>query len=200
MNLQNHFLIAMPSLDDLQFERALVYICEHNSNGAMGLIVNRPINEISVQTLLAKLGVENSLIQNSISQNSISQNPLTKVTLTSSVFSGGPLAQDHGFILHTSVVGFAASLSVSAETMVTTSKDILDVLGTDQQPKEVLVILGYSSWSGGQLEQELIENSWLVVEADHEILFHIPVEQRWQAASKKLGVNIFSIANHVGHA
>ena len=84
--------------------------------------------------------------------------------------------------------------------MITSSKDILDSLGTDEQPADVLVSLGYSSWSAGQLEQELLDNVWLVVEADSDILFHMPVEQRWQAAAQKLGFDIFSIANQVGHA
>lgn len=190
MNLQHHFLIATPSLDDPMFERSVVYICEHTKDGAMGLVINHPIPDLSVSTLLSKLEIKKTA----------PLNPLTQVTLDSPVFAGGPLADDRGFILNSPRKGFSSSLQVSADTMVTTSKDILGTLGTDEQPKDVLVSLGYSSWSGNQLEKELIDNIWLVVEADNDILFHMPIEQRWQAASQKLGFDIYSLANHVGHA
>lgn len=190
MNLQHHFLIAMPSLDDPMFERSVVYICEHSKDGAMGLVINHPIADLSVSTLLSKLDITHTA----------SQNPSAQLTLESPVFAGGPLADDRGFILHSPRKGFASSIQVSSETMITTSKDILSTLGTEEQPKNVLVSLGYSSWSGGQLEKELVDNVWQVVEADDDILFHVPVGQRWQAASQKLGFDIYAIANHVGHA
>lgn len=190
MNFQNHFLIAMPSLEDTFFSRSVIYICEHTKDGAMGLMVNQPIPDLSIKRLLSKLGI----------QPDVSQNVTGKITLSSPVFAGGPLADDRGFVLHSPRKGFASSLQVSPETMVTTSKDVLDTLGTPEQPGDVLVSLGYSSWSTGQLEKELMENAWLVVEADNKILFHTPVEQRWQTAAKKLGFDIYSMANHVGHA
>ena len=190
MNLQNHFLIAMPSLDDSTFERAVVYICEHNSKGAMGLIINHPIPDLSIQTLLNKLHIT---LPKHVSAR-------RKITLSSSVLTGGPLADERGFILHSPQSGFSSSLSISPDVMITTSKDILDSIGTEHQPENVLVTLGYSSWRASQLENEIIENSWQVVDASPEILFHLPAEQRWQAAANKLGVDIHLIVKQVGHA
>lgn len=190
MNLQNHFLIAMPSLDDSTFERSVIYLCEHNSKGAMGLIINHPIQDLTIHTLLDKLHIT---LPESMPYE-------REYALTAPVLSGGPLADERGFILHSPKHGFSSSLSISPETMITTSKDILDSIGTDEQPQHILIALGYSSWGAGQLESELIENSWQVVEADTDILFHLPLEQRWQAAANKLGVNINLIANQVGRA
>lgn len=190
MNLQNHFLIAMPSLDNSTFERSVIYLCEHNNKGAMGLIINHPIPELSVHTLLDKLQITLPKTMPDTQQK----------TLLAPVLSGGPLADERGFILHSPKSGFSSSLSISPETMITTSKDILDSIGTKEQPQHVLIALGYASWSAGQLENELVENAWQVVEADTDILFHLPLEQRWQAAADKLGVNINLIVNQVGHA
>lgn len=187
MNLQHHFLIAMPSLDDPNFRHSVVYICEHNKNGTMGLVVNKPLGKLTVQEVLTKLDIY----------------PTPKVSsnhLNNLVMDGGPLADDRGFILHTPVHCFSSSIQITEDVMITSSKDVLETLGTASQPSDVLVTLGYSGWEPGQLEKELLENSWLTVEADSDILFHTPIDKRWQAAARKLGINIHTIAREAGHA
>ncbi|EHD20021.1 MULTISPECIES: YqgE/AlgH family protein [Brenneria] len=187
MNLQHHFLIAMPALQDPVFRRSVVYICEHNEDGAMGLIVNKPMEQFTVENVLKKLKIAPTPRDPSI-------------RLDKPVFAGGPLADDRGFILHTPRSGFASSIGISAETMITTSQDVLKTLGTAQQPENTLVALGYSAWDQGQLESELLDNAWLTTPADKEILFHTPIAERWRAAAKKLGVDIHNIAAEAGHA
>ncbi|WP_049606235.1 MULTISPECIES: YqgE/AlgH family protein [Yersinia] len=187
MNLQHHFLIAMPSLQDPQFMRSVIYICEHNDEGAMGLVINRPMEQFTVETVLEKLKITPS-----------PRDPA--IRLDKPVLAGGPLAEDRGFILHSPRGGFSSSISISSDTMITTSKDVLETFGTAEQPKNLLVALGYAGWQQGQLEQELLDNAWLTIEADTDILFHTPIAERWQAAANKLGINIFNIAPQAGHA
>ncbi|CAL1329065.1 YqgE/AlgH family protein [Candidatus Providencia siddallii] len=187
MNLQNHFLIAMPSLLDPYFEQSVVYICKHNEKGAMGLIINKSIENFSVSNMLKKLEIR-------ISYNINIRN------LEKPVIAGGPVAEEHGFILHTPITGFASSLHLNDEIMVTTSKDILELLGTEQHPVNSLVTLGYSSWEPGQLEKEIMENCWLTVEADTQLIFDTPINERWKAAAKLLGINISTMSIQFGHA
>lgn len=187
MNLQHHFLIAMPSLTDPYFHRSVVYICEHDHNGAMGLIINKPIDQISIQGVLKKLNIA----------------PVDRdenINLNKPVMAGGPLSEEHGFILHTPLSGFSSSIQISDETMVTTSKDMLETLGTPRQPKNILMTLGYSNWEKGQLEKEIMENSWLTVAAETSIIFNTPVANRWREAALLLGVNIHNLALHAGHS
>ncbi|MBU3895234.1 YqgE/AlgH family protein [Serratia rhizosphaerae] len=187
MNLQHHFLIAMPTMQDPRFKRSVIYICEHNEEGAMGLVINKPVEQFTVESVLDKLKIAPA-----------DRDPA--ISLDKPVYAGGPLADDRGFILHTPQPGFDASIQISPETMITTSRDVLETLGTPEQPQEVLVALGYAGWEKGQLEQEVLENAWLTAEADSEILFHTPIANRWREAANRLGVDIRSIANHAGHA
>ncbi|KFK93411.1 MULTISPECIES: YqgE/AlgH family protein [unclassified Serratia (in: enterobacteria)] len=187
MNLQHHFLIAMPGMQDPRFKRSVIYVCEHNENGAMGLVINKPVEQFTVESVLSKLQIEPSPRDPAIS-------------LDKPVFAGGPLADDRGFILHSPREGFASSIQISPHTMITTSKDVLETLGTPDQPTEVLVALGYAGWEQGQLEQEVLENAWLTIEADNDILFHTPIASRWREAANRLGIDIRSIANQAGHA
>ena len=168
MNLQHHFLIAMPALQDPIFRRSVVYICEHNTNGAMGIIVNKPLENLKIEGILEKLG--------------------------------GPLAEDRGFILHTPPSNFASSIRISDNTVMTTSRDVLETLGTDKQPSDVLVALGYASWEKGQLEQEILDNAWLTAPADLNILFKTPIADRWREAAKLIGVDILTMPGVAGHA
>lgn len=153
----------------------------------MGLVINKPMEQFTVETILNKLKI-----------NPASRDPT--VHMDKVVLAGGPLAEDRGFILHSPQEGFASSIPISPETMITTSKDVLETLGTADQPKNLLVVLGYAGWQQGQLEQELLDNVWLTIEADTHILFHTPIADRWQAAANKLGINIFNIAPQAGHA
>ncbi|MCX0497767.1 YqgE/AlgH family protein [Erwinia billingiae] len=187
MNLQHHFLIAMPTLQDPLFKRSVVYICEHNDDGAMGVIVNKPMDNLTVDGILKKL--------------KISPTPReAEVKLDKPVFSGGPLAEDRGFILHSAQRTFASSIRVSDNTVITTSRDVLETLGTPEQPKDVLVALGYCAWEKDQLETELLENAWLTTPANSTILFKTPIAERWREAAKSIGVDIHNIASDAGHA
>ena len=129
MNLQHHFLIAMPTMQDPRFKRSVIYICEHNEEGAMGLVINKPVEQFTVESVLDKLKIAPA-----------ERDPA--ISLDKPVYAGGPLADDRGFILHTPQPGFDASIQISPETMITTSRDVLETLGTPEQPQEVLVALG----------------------------------------------------------
>ncbi|CAO97878.1 YqgE/AlgH family protein [Erwinia tasmaniensis] len=187
MNLQHHFLIAMPTLQDPLFKRSVVYICEHNADGAMGLIVNKPMENLTVEGILKKLKIAPTARE-------------PDIRLDKPVFSGGPLAEDRGFILHSAQKTFTSSIRVSDNTVITTSRDVLETLGTAEQPDNVLVALGYCAWEKDQLEQELLENAWLTSPANSNILFHTPIAERWREAAKSIGVDIHNIASEAGHA
>ncbi|SFE15939.1 putative transcriptional regulator [Phytobacter palmae] len=187
MNLQHHFLIAMPALQDPLFRRSVVYICEYNEDGAMGLIINKPLENLKVDSVLEKLKI-----------NPEARDPA--IRLDKPVLLGGPLAEDRGFILHTPPASFSSSIRVSDNTVITTSRDVLETLGTADQPREVLVALGYSSWEKGQLEQEILDNAWLTAPADQNILFKTPIADRWREAAKLIGIDISTMPGVAGHA
>lgn len=187
MNLQHHFLIAMPGLDEPTFKRSVIYVCEHNEDGAMGLVINKLVDDFTVENVLDKLEITPT-----------PRDPA--IRLDRPVFSGGPLADDRGFILHTPRPGFGSSIQISATTMITTSKDVLETLGTPDQPKDVLVALGYAAWEQGQLEKELLDNAWLTIEANNDILFRTPIAERWREAAKMIGIDVGQLATHAGHA
>ena len=183
-SLQNHFLIATPSLDGSYFGKSVTYICEHNDHGAMGIVINHK-TELTLTQLL----------------NLTEQKALVDIEHEDHlVMEGGPVSRDRGFILHTNQPGWSSSLELSSEIMVTTSKDILSVIGNDKGPEKAIVALGYAGWSAGQLEEELESNSWLTLEADTELLFNVPIEQKWDKAIEKLGINIWQLSPQVGHA
>lgn len=183
-SLENQLLIAMPSLNDPYFNKTVTYICEHNDEGAMGLIINLPI-ELTLNELLAQL--EEDLEQES-------------PELAQRVLNGGPVSTDRGFVLHKPQSGWSSSLALSEDVMITTSKDILLSLGSDKAPDKYMVTLGYAGWGPGQLEQEIQANSWLTTPADEEILFDTPIEMRWQKATEKLGIDLAHLSSDVGHA
>ncbi len=187
MNLANHFLVAMPGMQDPFFHRAVIYICEHNEDGAMGLVVNAPI-DLTIATMLDRVDVEP--LYPRIHQES----------LEAAVLSGGPIAEDRGFILHEPRDNYHSSLQMTQQLSMTTSKDILAVLGTEAEPKNYIVVLGYSGWTPGQLEKELAENSWLTVEADPKVIFETPVQERWHKAVKMLGIEPAQLSVDMGHA
>ncbi|AXF62098.1 MULTISPECIES: YqgE/AlgH family protein [unclassified Leclercia] len=186
MNLQHHFLIAMPALQDPIFRRSVVYICEYSEEGAMGIIINKPLENLTVEGILEKL---------KISQDE----RIPEIRLDKPVMLGGPLAEDRGFILHTPP-GFSSSIRISDNTVVTTSRDVLETLGTTSQPADVLVALGYASWEKGQLEQEILDNAWLTAPADLNILFKTPIADRWRDAAKLIGIDIQTMPGVAGHA
>src|SRR5690554_2516421 len=183
-SLQHHFLVAMPGLNDPFFHRSVTYVCEHNEDGAMGLVINQPI-ELSMADLLQQIDVQPT--------------PNSKLARTP-VFSGGPVATDRGFVLHSPQEGWRSSLLLGDEIMVTTSKDILESFGSERAPEKFLLALGYAGWEAGQLEEELAENSWLTIPADADIVFSTPVQERWQRATAKLGIDVWQLSSDAGHA
>ena len=191
-SLQDHFLIAMPSMKDGIFERSVIYICEHNNEGAMGIIINLPVN-ISIDELLSQT-VEADLDDETASPAE------PKTVIDDLVFKGGPVSEDRGFVLHTAYPGFSSSLQINDELMITSSLDVLATLGTKKQPENYIVALGYSGWTKGQLEQEIADNSWLTINADENILFKVPVHQRWEQAVQKIGIDVSQLSSQVGHS
>jgi putative transcriptional regulator len=182
-SLENQLLIAMPTLNDSYFHKTVTFICEHNNDGAMGLIINLPFS-ITLNELLNQLDTKKPYLD----------------TLEQQVLLGGPVAQQRGFVLHSPQSGWSSSLALSGDIMITTSKDILLSLGTEKAPEHYLVTLGYAGWGPGQLEKELAENSWLTIPADSDILFNTPIEQRWLKATKKLGIDVAHLSQEIGHA
>lgn len=182
-NLTNHFIIAMPSLQDGNFSESVTYICEHDENGALGITINRP-SEISLSEIFSQLQI------NLASDHIIEQ----------TVLSGGPVQIDRGFILHTPTGNWDSSLKVTDNIAVTTSQDIMQAIADGKGPKKSLIALGYAGWGPGQLEYEISENAWLSCPATEEIIFDTPLEKRWRAAALLLGIDLQLLSNQTGHA
>jgi putative transcriptional regulator len=192
INLTNHFLIAMPALDDAIFSRSVVYVCEHTEHGALGLVINKPA-DMKMAALFDKVDL-----------------PLKRIDLTESpVFQGGPVQVERGFVLHEPIwvskddakeSQYASTMVIPGGLEMTTSKDVLEALSSGAGPRRVLVSLGYSAWGEGQLESELGENSWLTVDADPTVIFDTPVDQRYDKALSLLGLQSWMISSQVGHA
>jgi len=183
VNLTDHFLIAMPALEDPYFSNALVYICEHNENGALGIIVNRPI-DMDLAGLFEKIDLK------------LEAEQLAKLP----VYFGGPVQLDRGFVLHRPVGQWQSTLAVNQEVGLSSSRDVLASVGSTGQPSEIIVSLGYAGWEAGQLEEELAQNSWLTVPAQPAILFDLPPEERLPAAMQKLGISFTQLSDVAGHA
>jgi putative transcriptional regulator len=187
VNLTGHFLIAMPSMVDPNFAKTLTYVCEHNENGALGLVVNRP-TDMSLHTLLERINLPGALPN------------LGGVP----VYFGGPVQTDRGFVLHKPVGNWQSTLSVGDAIGLTTSKDILEAVGSGKGPPGILVTLGYAGWAPGQLENELGQNAWLTVSAETDsmadVIFDLPSDQRLSAAMRLLGIDLTSLSDSVGHA
>ena len=187
IDLTNHFLIAMPGMADPRFSKTLTFICEHNAQGAVGLIVNKPI-DLTVAALF--------------DQVDISLPPSLGTLRETKVLFGGPVLTDRGFVLHQPVGDWKSTLKVNDDTGLTTSKDILDAIaaGDDNAPRHVLMTLGYAGWGPGQLEDELGRNGWLSVLADTDLVFNLPPNARLTAAMDMLGLNYGNLSDSVGHA
>jgi len=203
-SLENQLLIAMPALSDSYFNKTVTYICEHNDDGAMGLIINLPV-DMTLSDLLKQIDDEaetSKQDETTEKQIKLSTDPFQDIdnSLEQLVLSGGPLGQQRGFVLHSKQSGWTSSLTVSKELMITTSKDILLALGTAKAPKQFIVTLGYASWGPGQLEEELQTNSWLTAPANSDILFNTPIELRWKRATETLGIDLAHLSTDIGHA
>ena len=186
INLTDHFLIAMPAMDDPYFSKSLIYVAEHNSHGALGVIINRPI-DMNLADLFDKI----ELPFDATGSNQLINLP---------VFFGGPVQTDRGFVLHRPIGQWQSTLKVNQDIGLTSSRDILQSVARNGQPCEMLVTLGYSGWGAGQLEQELTQNAWLTVPADAHIMFDIPYEERLPSAMEKLGIGFANFSGSAGHA
>lgn len=187
ISLANHFLIAMPAMTDPNFARTLTYLCEHNAGGALGIIVNRPL-DLSLGTLFERVNI-----------------PLTPGVTADKyrdlpVFFGGPVLPERGFVLHRPAGSWQSTLNVTSEIGLTSSRDILEAMSTAGEPSEIVMSLGYSGWAAGQLEWELSQNAWLTVPADPAIIFNLPAEERLPAAMQLLGVDFANLSDVAGHA
>lgn len=183
VNLTDNFLIAMPTLEDPYFSHALVYICEHNDNGALGIIVNRPI-DMNLAGLFDKIDIK-------LDAGNLANLP---------VYFGGPVQLDRGFVLHRPIGQWQSTLAINSEIGLTSSRDVLASVGSAGLPAEILVTLGYAGWDAGQLEDELAQNAWLTVPAKASILFDLPPEERLAAAMQKLGISFTQLSDVAGHA
>lgn len=193
IDLKHHFLIAMPGLEDETFARSVIYMCEHSPNGAMGLIINKP-SDISMRHLFDKVDLP-------LRRDDLALNP---------VGQGGPVQTERGFVLHDrlgselptpdSAANYASTLSVPGGLEMTTSRDVLEALSSGAGPRRVLVTLGYSSWGEGQLESELGENTWLTVPASAEVIFEVPMAERYDRALDLLGLKSWMLSPDAGHA
>lgn len=183
LDLSHHFLIAMPAMADPFFAKSLTYVCEHNDQGALGIVVNRPIS-LTLKELFEQIEVP-------LHDKDLQDMP---------VHFGGPVQTDRGFVLHEPKGEWQSTLNVHGEVGLTTSKDILQAVGEGTGPHNLLVTLGYAGWEQGQLEHELSQNAWLTVAATGHILFELPAEERLPAALALLGVDYASLSEDAGHA
>jgi putative transcriptional regulator len=187
-SLNNHFLIAMPGLNDPNFHQSVSYICEHNEEGAMGVVINR-LTELTFADLCEQLDIE-------ITDNDVADFP---------IYHGGPVEIERGFILHSPIGDWESTLAVTKDIGLTMSQDIIQAIaeGYDSDntpPEQFIITLGYAGWSEDQIEDEIAENVWLNVPATKDILFSVPVEQRWNAAAALLGINLQQLSTDIGHS
>ena len=182
-SLRDHFLLAMPTLSEGIFSHSITYICEHGESGAMGIVINQPL-DLSLGEIFEHLQIDSAA--------DFASEP---------VMAGGPVQIDHGFVLHRRCEEtWEANLKVTDEINLTTSRDILRAIAQGNGPRDHLIALGYAGWTAGQLEQELAENSWLTLPADSDIIFTTPVDQRVAAAAARLGIDMNLISGEAGHA
>ena len=180
-SLQQQLLLAMPNQAGTYFGNTLTYICDHNDQGALGLMINRP-TDITLTEFLLQFDCA------------------TNVAADLVVLEGGPVQQERGFVLHSTDVQTTGSTPIGNDLLLTASRDILEIIGTGAGPQHFMVALGYAGWGEGQLEHELANNAWLTVPASNEILFDTPVDQRIDSAAKSLGIDFQLMSPHLGHA
>jgi putative transcriptional regulator len=188
INLTNQFLIAMPGMADETFAGAVVYLCEHTDKGALGLVINKPI-DIKLPKLFEK-------VELTLDRDDLAEVP---------VYFGGPVQTERGFVLHERQGDkdghYNSSLAIPGGGLeMTTSKDVLEALSNGAGPKKLLVTLGYSGWRAGQLEDEIGRNGWITVDAEPAIIFDTPVEQRYRKALSLLGIDASNLIQEAGHA
>ncbi|MBC7684497.1 MAG: YqgE/AlgH family protein [Bdellovibrionales bacterium] len=186
LDLANHFLIAMPSMSDPIFGGAVVYICEHNDKGVLGVVINKP-TDMTMEILFERIELQIT-------------DGLHNTVVNEPIMFGGPVQDDRGFVLHTPGAHYSSSLTVTDDVAFTTSIDVLEAVAAGNGPQRLLVSIGYAGWSPGQLEEEIGRNGWLTVGADPHVLFDLPIDERYNAAIKLLGIDPMMLASEAGHA
>jgi putative transcriptional regulator len=182
--LGNHFLIAVPGMNDPNFSRSVTLVCQHSEEGAMGLVLNRT-SEYRLGDVLDQMHIQTA----------------DETLAAAPVLLGGPVQPERGFVLHDADgIEWDSTFHVSPTLHLTTSRDILAAMARGEGPRHALIALGYAGWSEGQLESELQDNAWLTVEADRAILFETPLEQRWSASARLMGVDLTLLTAYAGHA
>jgi len=178
----NQFLVAMPGLEDENFRHSVTLLCEHSEKGALGLVVNRP-TDLRLSDMLDQIGVDHEAM------------PADPI-----VFWGGPVQPERGFVVHTGPGHWDSTLMVDENLYITTSRDVLGAIGRGEGPTAYMVLLGYAGWGEGQLETEILNNSWLNAPVEQHVLFEVPAAERWIAATRLIGVDISHLASRAGHA
>jgi len=181
--LGDQFLIAMPAMADPNFAHTVTYLCDHGAEGALGIVVNRPL-ALTLGEVLAQLDLE-------------ARDP---ATAAQPVYFGGPVLPERGFVLHDPVQRYDSTLCVNDRICVTTSRDILVAIAAGRGPRRVLIALGYAGWGAGQLESELGDNAWLSAPGDADLIFELAPERRWDAAARSIGVDPARLSGAAGHA
>jgi putative transcriptional regulator len=182
-SLTHQLLIAMPSMLDPNFARSVALVCQHDANGALGIVINR-ITPLTVGDVLSQLGIA-------------VENP---ALAAAPVHQGGPVQPERGFVLHDGDPAYEASLAIAPGLNLTTSRDVLEALAAGRGPRRALLALGYAGWGAGQLESELRDNAWLTVDADHDLIFDLPIGARWERAARLVGVDIARLSGEAGRA
>ena len=181
--LNNQFLIAMPGLADPNFFHTVTYLCQHNQEGALGIIINRP-TDMKLVDIFEQMGIKTDLQQ----------------VLNTPVFSGGPVQQERGFVIHTPCEQqWDSSISTAKNITLTSSRDVLEAIAQGQGPSNYLIALGYAGWGSGQLEKEITENAWLNTPCGEAIIYKTPINQSWNAAAEQLGIDINRLTTLAGH-
>lgn len=181
--LANQLLIALPALADSNFARSVALICQHDADGAMGIVVNRP-SEYTLGEVFGQMGLEGG----------------DETLLAQPVLAGGPVHPERGFVLHDGGMQWDSTMAITDQLFLTTSRDILEAMARGEGPDNAIVALGCAGWGSGQLEHELTENDWLTAPADAELLFKLPLDARWEAAAGRIGVDFAYLADYSGHA
>jgi len=181
--LNNQFLIATPNLLNSGFTHSVVYCCQHNAEGALGLVINRPI-KMTLRRIFEQMEIT----------------AINEATNNIPIFLGGPVQPERGFIIHPTGKKWEATLEISKSLSLTTSQDILEAVAKgEENPEKLLIALGYSGWEEGQLEQEIVENSWINAPATESIIFDVPINQRWEKSAQQIGIDINLLTAPVGH-
>jgi len=181
--LERQLLLAMPGMADSNFIGSVTLLCQHNEAGAIGITINR-LSSFTLGEIFSQLHID------------CSNDAIRKLQ----VLEGGPVAPDRGFVLHSPLEGYESSMEVGQEIMVTTSRDVLADIAAGSGPDKYIVALGYAGWGGGQLEDEMLANAWLSVSATTDIVFDMPLPNRFDEALGRLGIKIDRLHSEAGHA